>query len=108
LPVSTLCQPALCARRSLAESFIVISKFGNYLWAAETCSATFLAIPTALGAYQTGRQCGRYRGQKLHNACGQAAVHAVKVRAGILLAAGGDAQDPRVADWFGKRKQFVG
>src|SRR5579864_1140309 len=87
---AALYQPPLCARRCFTEDFIVVSKFGNYLWAAETCGAAFLPIPAALGSYQTGRQCGRYRGQMLYDSCGQAAVHAIKVGAGILLTASGD------------------
>jgi hypothetical protein len=40
----------LCAHRGFAEGCIVISKFGNYLRTAETCSATFLPIPAAFSA----------------------------------------------------------
>src|SRR5438270_8466353 len=106
--MATLCRPPLCAHCGLAEGFIIISEFGNNLWAAETCRATFLLVPATFRAYQTGRQCRRYRWQKLHNARSQAAVYAVKVRAGVLLTPRCDAQHARWPDGFCKGHQVIG
>src|SRR5438874_7607157 len=123
---SNLGPPPEPDRQSRTQSLIDYRQAGNFtnlrrqivadrgdLGTASACSSTFLQIPSALLADNTGRERLNCRRQDLHDSRGQPAISAIEVRT-LVLGAGccetkhlGRFQREAAGEDFGRSRQIL-